>query len=102
MAAKKSQPSMPKGKAANTLYVVLHGLISLIDIGADGFIAYVVDIGAEHKYLYGNWLTESDIPKKEEGGPPLYATLLGVEKGHSDIDCKKNAVLKVSRLPDEK
>jgi len=70
----------------NVLYVVLHGLISLVDIGDAGFIAYMFDIGTDHRYLFGTWLIENDIPERNEaqGQGPLILTLDSVLGGVLD------------------
>jgi hypothetical protein len=60
--------------AENVLYVILHGLISLVDTGA-GFNAYMFDMSTDHKYLYGTWLLENEIPPRNEGQDPLIFTL---------------------------
>lgn len=57
----------------NVLYVVLHGLISLVDIGDAGFNAYLFDMGTIHRYLFGNWLVESDALEQKQ--PPKALTL---------------------------
>jgi len=42
----------------NVLYVILHGLISLVDVGDAGFNAYMFDMGTDHRYLYGTFRIE--------------------------------------------
>ena len=65
----------------NILYVVLHGLISLVEISNGGFDAYMIDMGTDHRYLFGSWLLESDIPGRNEdiGQDPLVLTLDSVD-----------------------
>src|SRR5258708_7968312 len=62
----------------NILYVVLHGLITLVDVGRDGFLAYLLYRDDEHVYLYGDWLFEKEIPQPSLGLWPLEATLTNV------------------------
>jgi len=45
-----------------TVYVVFHGLISIVERKGGEFCAYILSTGPEHRYLYGNWLREADIP----------------------------------------
>lgn len=92
-------PAEEAGTTANLLYVVLHGLISLVDNGK-GFIAYALEIGNDHRYLYGNWLTEEQIPPKPSGGQPLIAELVGVDEGDAELDQTLNVVVQIDRAPD--
>ncbi len=85
--------------AANVLYVVLHGLISLVDNGK-GFIAFALEIGNDHRYLYGNWLTEEQIPPKPPGGQPLIAELVGVDEGDASLNQTLNVVVEIPQAPD--
>jgi hypothetical protein len=82
------------------LYLVLHGLISLVDVGDDGFIAYALEIGTAHRYLYGNWLTEQEIPVRPQGGQPLIAELTGVDSGEETLNTNFNVVVQVDKAPD--
>lgn len=61
------------GNKENVLYVILHGLISLVEISGGGFDAYMIDMGADHRYLFGTWLLEKEIPQRNEdiGQDPL-------------------------------
>lgn len=83
----------------NILYVVLHGLISLVDSGKNGFKAYILDMGDEHEYLYGNWLVEDTIPLRSKGQAPLRAALQGVSAGKAKLDTKFNLVVAIKNLP---
>jgi hypothetical protein len=82
----------------NFLYVFLHGLICLVDLGKPGFMAYLLDVGTEHKYLCGDWLLERDIDLSE--GYPKEFELVGVQPGEADpLDPGLNAVIRLSTLP---
>ncbi|HXB20879.1 MAG TPA: hypothetical protein VNV88_05830 [Candidatus Solibacter sp.] len=85
----------------NILYVALHGLISLVDVDKDGFIAYLLDMGAEHEYLYGTWLAEKEIPDRTPTNKPLSAKLLGVDSGNEHLSTALNAIVEHKTLPDE-
>ena len=86
MPGKPTKQAAPKKKRVeNVLYVVLHGLITLIDVKRKGFIAHVLDIGDDHKYLLGEWLQEQDIPERKRGTAPLRATLINVKKGRGKL-----------------
>jgi hypothetical protein len=65
----------------NVLYVVLHGLISLVEMASDGFDAYMIDMGPDHRYLFGSWLLEKEIPERNEdiGQDPVVFTLDSVD-----------------------
>lgn len=104
--------SLQVGKRHNLLYVALHGLISLVDEGKKGYIAFLLEMGEEHRYLYGDWLLEDvipprrtdPIPERGEDQTPLEATLTGVkhvgpEVPASQLDPQFNAVLKVAAAP---
>lgn len=45
-----------------TVYVVFHGLISLVERKDKTYCAYILSVGAVHRYLWGNWLRETEIP----------------------------------------
>jgi|ERR1044071_1226724 hypothetical protein len=98
--AANTVPIPPAAPATqNILFVVLHGLISLVDIGK-GFIAYALEIGNDHRYLYGNWLTEEQIPPRPQGGQPLIAELVGVDPGEAGLDQALNVVVEIDQAPD--
>ena len=83
----------------NVLYVVLHGLICLIDDNLDTFIADLVDMGNDHEYLCGDFLFEDAI----QSGMTL--TLGGVNKpepksADNQLDARLNAVVKLKHVPD--
>jgi hypothetical protein len=65
----------------NVLYVILHGLISLVEMANNGFDAYMIEMGPDHRYLYGSWLLEKEIPQRNEdiGQDPVVFTLDSVD-----------------------
>jgi len=71
-----------------TLFVVFHGLISLIDITGDGFIANLLEIAGDHAYLAGDWLLERPV------APGSRAKLSGVDSGTAKLDPKRNPVVR--------
>src|ERR1041385_2607971 len=88
----------------NVLYVVLHGLISLVDNNGTGFIGYALDMGDDHVYRFGNWLDEQEIPKRVDGYAPFDATLLNVDpfpvaQPLLRLDPELNVVLKLNAPP---
>ena len=97
----RALPTLPRD---NVLYVVFHGSISLVDIGENGFKAFVLTIlnqqnEDEHKYKFGNWLAEIDIPARTPDDPPARASLLGVDGGDAALDSGKDAVIERPSLP---
>ncbi len=86
-------------KPKRIVYVVFHGLISIVK-SAGAFRAYILSMGNEHHYRYGNWLRESDIPQGFSGefrvgeGP-------GERKGKLD-PAKRPTVDLTKCQPDEK
>ncbi|HEV3041296.1 MAG TPA: hypothetical protein VHA33_26265 [Candidatus Angelobacter sp.] len=80
------------------LYVVLHGLICLVDDG-DQFVAYLPDLKEQHKYLYGDWLVEDEIPPRAPGQEPFTAELHGVYSGRAHLDPNENPVMKIAGYP---
>jgi hypothetical protein len=82
-----------------TVYVFLHGLICLIDVGKLGFVAHMLDVGDQHKYLCGNWLLERDIPPPQIGRAPVRMQLVGVEPGNARLDEGLNFIVKLSAHP---
>lgn len=85
----------------NILYVVLHGLISLVDTTTNGFTAFLLEIGEEHRYLFGNWLEEQEIAKRKNG-KVLQAELRGVTAGNAQLDPSLNAIVTAGQLPNPK
>jgi hypothetical protein len=83
----------------NILYVVLHGLITLIDVKEKGFLAHILEIGSDHQYLLGDWLQEAEIPEREKGRVPLRASLINIDPGTAKLNPDNNAVLKLESLP---
>jgi hypothetical protein len=82
------------------LYVVLHGLVCLIDDGKDQFIGDLIDMGSDHEYLCGDFLYENQIPN----GTTL--TLRGVDgamakSDENKLDSTLNAVVKIAHVPDQ-
>lgn len=59
---------MSENKPTRLVYVVFHGLISLVqNTTTHRFRAYIVSMGDEHRYCYGDWLREIDIPAEFTG-----------------------------------
>jgi hypothetical protein len=89
----------------NILFVVMHGFISLVDTGGkeDAFLAYVLDMGDEHAYLYGDWLYEEEFPLRMPGQLPLMLELQGVDSyspnAKNTLDTKVNVVVEVAEVP---
>jgi hypothetical protein len=91
------------GAAENVLYVIFHGLISLVDIGNDGFNAYLVQM-PPHRYLFGKWLVESDFLEQSNLPTPLILTLSSVIGGVKDpannvLNPNLNLVIKLGAPP---
>jgi hypothetical protein len=82
-----------------TVYVFLHGLICLIDIGKAGFLAHMLDVGDVHKYICGNWLLERDIRVHRISKAPVRMQLVGVEPGNARLDEGLNFIVKLSAVP---
>lgn len=89
----------PPKQPEHRLYVVFHGLVCLVDVGLDGFIAHFIEIGDEHDYLYGNWLVEKEIPPRAEGQDPFRAHLVGIDPGFANLDYTLNAVVPIAKPP---
>jgi len=81
----------------NRLFVFFHGLVCLVDAKKAGFIAYLLDMGNEHKCLCGDWLMEREIYADPEYG--VEATLWGVNSGSKKLEPTQNAIVRVSTLP---
>jgi len=100
MPRKSTKPATPRKKhIRNVLYVVLHGLITLIDVKRKGFIAHLLDMGDDHKYLHGEWLQEQDIPEHKRGRDPLRVTLINVKRGRAKLSADLNAIIKITSIP---
>jgi hypothetical protein len=98
----------------DTLFVFLHGLITLVDVNKLGFLAYMLDVGEDHRYLCGNWLLEREVKANPPQSYPIlmdevkasppqpYPTrmqLVGVHAGHAKLDEGLNFIVKLSAQP---
>jgi hypothetical protein len=93
------EPQCPPTDAKRgTLYVLMHGLICLVDVGKLGFLAYVIDVGEDHKYLLGEWLVEKELPKVEEAYQNRLQ-LVGVTPGCATFDENFHAILRMTQAP---
>jgi hypothetical protein len=81
----------------NVLYVVLHGLVCLIDDNRKHFTADLVDMGEDHAYLCGDFLAEEPIVNGSE------LTLLGIDPANisskNQLDPQKNVAVKLTDIP---
>jgi len=84
--------AIPSPELPQKLYVVLHGLISLVQDGDTGFRAFVLDMSSQHRYLVGDWLLERPIAKGAS------EQLVGVDTPAvgAKLDPQKNPIVKVS------
>ena len=89
--AKKSAQENAVDPAQNVLYVVLHGLICLVDNG-EGFTGYLLDRSEDkrvvHEYKGGTFRQEDDLDERET--LQLYGT---DGTGKTKLDRKMNPVL---------
>ena len=83
----------------DTLFVFLHGLITLVDVGKLGFLGYMLDVGDDHRYLCGNWLLEREVKVVPPQIYPIRMQLVGVHPGHAKLDEGLNFVVKLSAQP---
>lgn len=102
--SKSSKKNNGQTTPINVLYVVFHGFISLCDYGQEGFIAHVLDMGEDHAYLYGDWLSEHPIPKRQPGQSAQIATLKSVDS-YPPSDCNtmnsdNNVIIGLPDVPD--
>jgi hypothetical protein len=76
------------------LYVVLHGLISLVDHGDHtSLTGYLIDMGSDHRYMAGTWLNEQPITS----GSHLQLLIPGTAGG-AELNPTQNPVLRASML----
>ena len=79
---------------ANTLYVVFHGLVSLIeDLEHDNFHALLLDM-PDHRMAAGHWLTEVSIRR----GAKLVLPEIEVVKGTAKLDPTQYLVIETERV----
>jgi hypothetical protein len=97
---KSHRASKPLVISKNTFYVVLHGLVCLVDLGKpNGFRAYLHEMAAEHSYLCGDFFAEVELKAKQDGYP-LYLDLKGIKSpGPKTLDPNQNAIIKLATAP---
>jgi hypothetical protein len=81
----------------NVLYVVLHGLVSLVEIPRTRFRAYLFDMGSEHRCLCGDFFAEEEI---DYGSAPFLELKGNFLPGNATLDVDLNAVLALTKAPD--
>lgn len=82
----------PPQSGEKLLYVVLHGLISIVET-KEKFLLYLLDMGDDHRYIGGSWLAEKPVAKS------AHAVLSGVDAGTAVLDRKANPVVRVTVPP---
>jgi hypothetical protein len=82
----QARPAGSAGVPENRLYVVLHGLVCLIEDPVHDFTGYLIDRGTEHTYIAGDFGKEKSIDS-----PVL--TLVNVIPGAKKLDATKNAIV---------
>jgi hypothetical protein len=87
MSEQVGQEAALQGGVENRLYVVLHGLVCLIEDPANDFTGYLINQGNVHVYMAGDFLLENPIP------PKALLNLKGVNPGNKKLDSTKNAIL---------
>src|SRR6185437_11719257 len=88
------QGASAPGVTENRLYVVLHGLVCLVEDPAGDFKGYLIDRANEHVYMAGDFGKEKTIPNKTKDIPPRVLTLKNVTPGAKTLNPTLNAVLK--------
>ena len=53
--------------SGHRFYIFFHGLISLVDGPADELRAYALTMDENHRYRFGHWLVEEDLPSGLRG-----------------------------------
>jgi len=78
-------PQIPNA-GAGTLFVFLHGMICLVET-PDQYLGLVVDMGQDHSYRMGDWLTELPFARGS------VFSLQGVEAAAASLDATKISVI---------
>jgi hypothetical protein len=91
----QTPPAESPGVPENRLYVVLHGLVCLIDDAKNGFTAHLIDQGRVHEYKAGTFPVETPIHKNED--LKLIGAADPAKPGTASLDPDKNAILKKAR-----
>jgi hypothetical protein len=86
----------------NTLYVLLHGSICLVDKGTkasddQAFAAHLLDQGDAHTYMCGPFLAEQEL--KPNGTSPMNLHFTGIMPGTAVLDPRTNPVVKLLAVP---
>lgn len=89
------------------LYVVLHGLICLVDAGKtgskdNGYVAYLNEMGSEHRYMCGDFLSEIPMDLGSTGYTQ-FLDLVNVEwatkTADNTLSTANNAIVRLTNLP---
>ena len=90
----------------NTLYVLLHGSICLVDKGAhatddQAFVAHLLDEGDAHIYMCGPFLAEQEL--KPNGASPMNLHFNGIKPGNTNakLDASMNPVVILPAVPSD-
>ncbi len=93
--AKKKSPA----KTKNIVYIVFHGLTPIVEnTTTHEFRAYVVSMGDEHRYLYGDWLREAGILAGFAGE---FVVGEGPTPRNATLDASKRPTIKMKKPVDE-
>ncbi len=93
--AKKKSPA----KTKNIVYVVFHGLTPIVEnTTTHEFRAYVLSMGDEHRYLYGDWLREAGILAGFAGELVVGA---GPTTRNAALDASKRPTIELKKPVDE-
>jgi hypothetical protein len=84
----------------NRLYVLFHGLVSLVQGPGDEFRAFALAIGTDHQYRLGSWLREERMPKGTRGA--LQGVTAAVKTRSNVLNPKLNPTIKLEDWPNDR
>jgi hypothetical protein len=87
-----TSPTAVPNTGGGSLYVFLHGMICLVQTPTQ-FLGLVVDMGEDHSYRMGDWLTETPFERGE------VFSLQGVTPGTAALDDSKITVVERPLFP---
>ena len=88
---------VPAKPTDHRFYVLFHGLISLVEGKNNEFRAYALTMGDDHRYRFGHWLVEQDLPQGMRG--TLHGVKASEKTKENSLNPAMNPTVRVKGWP---